>query len=224
MFLDILPRFGSIKIQGVGVLCLFLGLSWDVARLAGNNKVSIYVESEGFLGPLTIYFWIVLGVVGLVLGTYYSYKSYKFLTTPYVIRKIEESIDKISKDKKIAAGVMKSRDHLVFLEATELLRVVGIALKPPPEKKLPPPIEKVKPKEDLEKVEKIPEIPMDIISDELDKAGVRPEEKPILMQQIQELDPIDKREFIQSLIGEDRFGELVEELRARESPKKSDKK
>ena len=195
--------------------------SWDIARLTGNFKVSVYVESEGFFGPLTVYFWIVLGCVGAVLGSYYFYKSYKFLTTPYVIRKIEESIDKISKDKKIAAGVMKSRDHLVFLEATELLQVVGIALKPPPEKKLPPPIEKLAPKISAKEAEKIPEIPTEIVSAELDKAGVRPEEKPILLQQIAELGPADRLEFIESLIGEDRFEELIEDLKTKQKSGKT---
>ncbi len=201
-----------------GLYGTYSAQSWDIARLAGNFKVSIYVESEGFLGPLTIYFYIILGIVGAVLGAYYSYKSYKFLTTPYVVRKIEESIDKISKDKKIAAGVMKSRDHLIFLQATELLQVVGVALKPPPEKKLPPPIEKIIKAPEV-KVEKIPDIPMEIVSAELDKAGVRPEEKPILLSQIGELGPGDKREFIESLIGEDRFKEIIEDLKLKEASK-----
>ena len=196
---------------------------YGIPNLHGSNGIILVVESEGFLGPLSVYFYIILGVVGAVIGAYYSYKSYKFLTTPYVIRKIEESIDKISKDKKVAAGVMKSRDHLIFLEATELLRVVGVALKPPPEKKLPPPIEKVA-KIPEEKVEKLPEIPIDIISAELDKAGVRPEEKPILMQQIAELDPLDKKEFLESLIGEERFKELIEELKTKQELKPQTKK
>jgi len=186
---------------------------WDIARLVDPYDLSIYVESEGFLGPLTIYFWIILGCVGAVIGGFYSYKSYKFLTTPYVIRKIEESIDKISKDKKIAAGVMKSREHLVFLEATDLLKVVGIALRPPPEKKLPPVIEKLAPKKVEAAAEKIPELPLDVLSEELDKAGVRPEEKPLMLQQIKELGPADRQDFIQSLIGEDRYKELVEKLK-----------
>ncbi|MHA1424814.1 MAG: hypothetical protein ACTSQI_02385, partial [Candidatus Helarchaeota archaeon] len=195
---------------------------WKISELHGNNRIVLTVESEGFLGPLSVYFYIILGVVGAIVGGYYSYKSYKFLTTPYVIRKIEESITKISKDKKIAAGVMKSRDHLIFIEASDLLRIVGVALKPPPEKKLPPPIEKVlKVPEKL--IEKIPEIPTEIIADELDKAGVRPEERPILLQQIEELGPQDKREFIESLIGEDRFKQLIEDLKSKETTGKSGK-
>ncbi|MHA1267385.1 MAG: hypothetical protein ACTSRS_19265 [Candidatus Helarchaeota archaeon] len=198
--------------------------NWDIARLAGNFKVSVYVESEGFLGPLTMYFWIIIGVVGAVLGAFYSYKSYKFLTTPYVIRKIDETVDKISKDKKIAAGVMKSRDHLIFLEATDLLKVVGVVLKPPPAKKLPPPIEKaIAPKFTAEEVEKIPEIPVEIISEELDKIGVRPEEKPIIIQQIEELGPQDKAEFVESLIGEERYQQLIEELKSKQPTKQESK-
>lgn len=193
---------------------------WKISELQGDDRPFLTVESEGFLGPLSVYFYIILGVVAAAVGGYYSYKSYKFLTTPYVIRKIEESIDKISKDKKVAAGVMKSRDHLIFLEATELLKVVGVVLRPPPEKKLPPPIEKVIPKRPAEELEKIPEIPMEIVSMELDKVGVRPEEKPILIQQIKELGPEDRREFIESLIGEDRFKQLVEELKAKAVVKK----
>jgi len=186
---------------------------WVVAALHDQDRPYLTVESEGFLGPLSSYFYIILGVIGAVVGGYYSYKSYKFLTTPYVIRKIEESIDKISKDKKIAAGVMKSRDHLIFLEATDLLKVVGVELRPPPEKKLPPVIEKLAPKKVAAEVEKITELPPDVISEELDKAGVRPEEKPTMLQQIKELGPEDRREFIQGLIGEDRYKELVEKLK-----------
>lgn len=197
--------------------------NWQVSELQGNDRVFLHVESEGFLGPLSTYFYIILGAVGAVVLAYTSYKSYKFLTTPYVIRKIEESIDKISKDKKIAAGVMKSRDHLIFLEATDLLQIVGIVLKPPPLKKLPPPIAKVAPKVAPEVVEKIPEVPMDIISAELDKVGVRPEEKPILLQQIKELGPVDRQEFVESLIGEERFKELTEELEAKEASKPNGK-
>ncbi len=188
-------------------------VNWPIAELRDPYWISLYVESEGFLGPLTNIFWMILGGVGLVVLGYSSYKSYKFLTTPYVIRKIQESINKISKDKKVAAGVMKSRDHLIFLEATDILRMVGVALIPPPEKKLPPPIEKIAPKIAPEEIEKIPEIPEEIISAELDNVGVRPEEKPILLQQIKELGPADRREFVESLIGEARFREIIEDLR-----------
>jgi len=197
---------------------------WNIAELSGNYRIVLTVESEGFLGPLSMYFYIILGTVGLVALGFTSYKSYKFLTTPYVVRKIEESIDKISKDKKIAAGVMKSRDHLIFLEATELLRVVGVLLKPPPEKKLPMPITKTAPKVPEALAEKILEIPFEIISEELDKAGVRPEERPILLTQIQELGPQDRQEFVESLIGEERYKELIEELKAKSSTKKPEVK
>ncbi|NVM52702.1 MAG: hypothetical protein HWN66_03280 [Candidatus Helarchaeota archaeon] len=195
-------------------------IKWPIAELSDEYRIYLYVESEGLFGPLTVYFWILMGVVGAVVGAYYSYKSYKFLTTPFVSRKIEETINKISKDKKIAAGVMKSRDHLIFLEATELLKVVGIALKPPPEKKLPPPIEKIPVKRPEEVLEKIPEIPMDIISQELEKAGVRPEEMPILLQQIEELERVDREDFIESLIGKERFKELINDLKAKETANK----
>ncbi len=194
---------------------------WNIAELSGNNRIFLNVESEGFLGPLSMYFYIILGAIGLVVLGITSFISYKFLTTPYVVRKIEESINKISKDKKIAAGVMKSRDHLIFLEATEILRVVGVLLKPPPEKKLPMPILKTAPKISEEIAEKIPEIPIEVISEELDKAGVRPEEKPILLQQIKELGQHDRQEFVESLIGEDRFKEIVENLKAKTGTKKA---
>jgi hypothetical protein len=61
---------------------------------------------------------------------------------------------------------------------------------------------------------------VEIVSTELDKIGVRPEEKPLLLQQVKELGPEDRREFIESLIGEERFKQLVEELKIKAPVKK----
>ncbi|MHA1251190.1 MAG: hypothetical protein ACTSRP_14465, partial [Candidatus Helarchaeota archaeon] len=180
----------------------------------GDATILFNIDSAGPFGPLTMPILIIMSIVGAIVGVYLGYKSYKFLTTPYPIRKINESINKIKKNKKVASGVMKSRDHLIYLEMVRRYKLIGITPEAPPKEKLEPIWEpSILKKEKEELIKKLPEIPMDLIERELKAAGISDDELPIYMSQIKELDIVDRHEFISSLVGEERWAQIEEELR-----------
>jgi hypothetical protein len=189
--------------------------SLDYGTAEGHATIIFNIDTAGPFGPLTLPITIILGIVGAVVGVYVSYKSYKFLTTPYPIRKINESLKKIGKNKKVASGVMKSREHLIYLEMARRFKLVGIKLEAPSEEKLEPIWEPtVLKKEKEELMKKIPTIPLDLIENELMKAGITQEELPMLMSQIKDLDIVDRHDFISSLVGEERWAKIEEDLKA----------
>ncbi|MHA1269236.1 MAG: hypothetical protein ACTSPY_05560 [Candidatus Helarchaeota archaeon] len=178
-----------------------------------DATIEFNIDTAGPFGPLTMPIMIILAIVGAVVGVYLSYKSYKFLTTPYPIRKINESLNKIKKNKKVASGVMKSRDHLIYLEMARRFKLIGITIEAPPKEKLEPIWEpSILKKEKEELMKKIPTIPLELIEKELKASGISDEELPIYMSQIKELDMVDRHDFISSLVGEEKWAQIEAEL------------
>ncbi|MHA1788934.1 MAG: hypothetical protein ACTSXT_06860, partial [Candidatus Helarchaeota archaeon] len=172
------------------------------------------IDSAGPFGPLTMPIVTILSIIGAIAAVYITYKGYKFLTTPYPIRKINESLNKIKKNKKVASGVMKSREHLIYLEMARRFKLIGITIEAPPKEKLEPIWEpSVLKKEKEELMKKIPEVPLEIIEKELKAAGITDEEIPIYMSQIKELDIVDRHDFISSLVGEERWAQIEADLK-----------
>ncbi len=162
-----------------------------------NVYVTFNLVLDGFMSVWSIPFIFALIGASVMASIYVSYHGIKVLRVPYILRMIENTNKKITRNRKTHAGLMKSREQLVVESAEIELKIFGIKLEPISAKKLPPPITKLKKEEDLYK---FPPMTDEQIKMELDKIpDLSAEEKMLFSKEIKDLAPKDQREFLVGL-------------------------
>ncbi|MHA1249220.1 MAG: LamG-like jellyroll fold domain-containing protein [Candidatus Helarchaeota archaeon] len=151
-------------------------------------------------GEATIpwWFWILFGgVVAAALGIAgYGIKKAIYLRIPYILRKIDETIKKIEKDKYPAVGVMTGRSEFIINSILDFLETCGIEWER-------------EDKFEIKKVgegaakEKLPPLNLEQIKAALDEIpDLSEEEKILFIDELKRLDRDAQEEFLKSLRGD----------------------
>ncbi|MHA1297827.1 MAG: hypothetical protein ACTSO9_00110 [Candidatus Helarchaeota archaeon] len=142
-----------------------------------------------------IWFYILvtaIGAVGISLGTWGVRKIFQ-LRIPYVLRMIDETIDKINKDKFPEIGVMLGRSEFVINMVIEYLDMCGI------EWEIKDKIE-MEESEEEEEGERLPPLTHDELVVELNKIqSLTPDERMLFLEELRELSRKEQIEFLKSL-------------------------
>ncbi|MGV9172370.1 MAG: hypothetical protein ACOC35_07375, partial [Promethearchaeia archaeon] len=149
-------------------------------------------------GELPVWFLpLLLVVIGAAVGMAgYAIKKAIYLRIPFVLRKIDETIDKIEKDKYPAVGVMTGRDDYIINNVISSLEEIGI------EWEREDKFEVTKVGEAAAKEEMAP-LSLEEIKQELTSIpGLAEEEKSLFVEELKRLDREAQDEFLASLRGD----------------------
>ncbi|MHA1799061.1 MAG: hypothetical protein ACTSVY_11505, partial [Candidatus Helarchaeota archaeon] len=132
--------------------------------------------------------------IGAAIGAGgYAFKKALALRIPYVLRKIDETIDKISKDKFPQVGVMRGREEFIINLVIEYLDMCGIEWETTEKYE----IESTRAEEEEEG---LPPLTHEELTVELNKIeSLTPDERMLFIDELKQLDRKAQIEFLKSL-------------------------
>jgi len=183
----------------------------DEVHLYGQNGIIINVTSPnpnyqdkssqwlvGVMGSESIipwWFWLMVGAVAITGGSMglYGIRKALQLRIPFVLRMIDESIDKIEKDKFPSVGVMMGRSEYVINLVIEYLDLCGIEWETSEKYE----VESTKSEESEGEQ---PPMNLNELKAELEKMeNLTPDERLLFIDELRQLDRKAQIEFLKSL-------------------------
>jgi hypothetical protein len=189
----------------------------DGESLGGKYQLVVFVDPESenyvssdnidaefslvFLGTTEAipgWFWpLLFSIIGAAVAMAgYGIRKALYLRIPFVLRKIDETVKKIEKDKYPAVGVMTGRDEFIINSIIDNLEECGIEWER-------------EDKFEIKKVgetgvkEELPPLTVDEIEVELEQiTEISAEEKMLFKEELKQLDRDAQEEFLKSLRGE----------------------
>lgn len=156
-------------------------------------EYSVYIDRGAPYIP--IWAWIIIGLASaslVAVGGYGVHKALQ-LRIPYVLRMIDESIDKISKDKFPSVGVMMGRSERVINMVIQYLDQCGI------EWEITDKIE-LEATEEEDEMAGMPPLSKEEIAVELNKIeSLSPDERMLFIEELLQLKRKEQVEFLESL-------------------------
>ena len=146
---------------------------------------------------IPVWFWpLLFAIIGAAIGMAgYGIKKAIYLRIPYVLRKIDETVKKIEKDKYPAVGVMTGRTEFIINSIIDYLEECGIEWER--EDKF-----EVKKVGEAAAKEKLPPLSLEEIQVALDNIpDISAEEKSLFVEELKRLDRDAQDEFLKSLGG-----------------------
>jgi hypothetical protein len=181
----------------IGIFKVQITVTSNSSNFIGDT-VSIKIYGIGKIeGAPPAWFWIVLTVViGAALGMAgYGVRKALYLRIPFVLRKIDETVKKIERNRYPAVGVMKGRNEFIIDSVIDYLEMCGIEWEREDKFEIKKVGEAAK--------EKLPALSVKDLEQELAQiSGLSKEEQALFLDELKRLDRSAQDEFLASLKGE----------------------
>lgn len=202
-FVAVIPTSVGADDTLKGVYQLIIKVQSDNPNFASYSSDSrdevIKIAALGEVEKVPPWFWpMLIGVIGAIAGLAgYTVRKAIYLSIPFVLRKIDETIKKIEKDKFPPVGVMTGRDEFIINSVVDYLEECGI------EWERDDKFEAKKIGEAGGAKEKLPPLSPEQLEAELAKIpDIESDEKMLFMDELKRLDREAQDEFLASLRGE----------------------
>ncbi|GAB4310633.1 MAG: hypothetical protein Kow0069_10920 [Promethearchaeota archaeon] len=176
-------------------------LFFTVVSRSGNYATSTFTGSIVFQNPTPAWDPITYVIIAISVGLIVAVGGYGtrllwLRRIPYVLRMIDETVEKIKRDKYPPVGVMTGRRE--FVVNTVIEQLAGVGIKWEMAKKL---IEEEEEEEGIGEEEEVgAPLSVDEINERLDKIkGLTAEEKMLFSDELRRLDRKEQEEFLESL-------------------------